>query len=426
NHLDCSAAADLHVFLRLASAAIFHYRAASSRSDGNRRGRAAMDVEDPTPGGESRDQRTARAGRADHQADDDVAGCHSRFLSARVSHQAGRFARALHGPVVQGRQDRVLPPVLFGILRHVARADDRENRGDEPGRLPALAGKWRTRPDDGAIGGTAVPRTWVQRLPYGIDRCAGAAVAGRFWQTGAVEQRRRGDGGRGIYTRFDTAAGQADCGRIHQRHAFLFRASHRGAGNGTHRLHQEPREPITDRNPMNATLPQTETEFTRTRGRVPSYFEEGGRTVGSWLLTTDHKRIGILYLYSILFYFTIAAIAAAIIRLELITPQGDLVSAETYNKLFTIHGTLMVWFFLIPSIPSVLGNFVIPLMIGAKDLAFPRLNLLSWYLFNIGGLIALYAVAIGGVDTGWTFYTPYSSAFTNSHVVTMVAGVFIA
>jgi cytochrome c oxidase subunit I len=157
-----------------------------------------------------------------------------------------------------------------------------------------------------------------------------------------------------------------------------------------------------------------------------TYLEEGGQNLASWLLTTDHKRIGLLYLISILFYFTIATVAAAMMRLELITPAGDMVTSETYNKLFTIHGTLMVWFFLIPSIPAVLGNFVIPMMIGAKDVAFPKLNLLSWYLFNLGGAVATYAVAFGGVDTGWTFYTPYSSTYSNSNVVVMAAGVFIA
>ncbi len=151
-----------------------------------------------------------------------------------------------------------------------------------------------------------------------------------------------------------------------------------------------------------------------------------GHTVGSWLLTHDHKRIGILYLFSIIFFFAIAATAAAIIRIVLVTPDSHLVLPETYNKLFTIHGVLMVWFFLIPSIPSVLGNFVIPMMIGARDVAFPRLNLISWYLFIIGGGFVVYAIAIGGVDTGWTFYTPYSSTYSNSYVVTMVAGVFIA
>ena len=113
-------------------------------------------------------------------------------------------------------------------------------------------------------------------------------------------------------------------------------------------------------------------------------------------------------------------------RIELLTPQGDLVVSETYNKLFTMHGVLMVWFFLIPSIPAVLGNFIIPLMIGARDVAFPKLNLLSWYLFMAGGLLALHALIIGGVDTGWTFYAPYSTVYSNTHVVEMVMGVFIA
>jgi len=157
-----------------------------------------------------------------------------------------------------------------------------------------------------------------------------------------------------------------------------------------------------------------------------NYLTEGGSTLGSWLLTTDHKRIGLLYLYSIIFFFLIAALAAALIRMELITPPGDMVSSQTYNKLFTIHGVLMVWFFLIPSIPTVLGNFVIPMMIGARDVAFPKLNLLSWYLFMAGGLLALGAIVFGGVDTGWTFYTPFSSAYSNTHVVTMATGVFIA
>src|SRR5947209_15822827 len=103
--------------------------------------------------------------------------------------------------------------------------------------------------------------------------------------------------------------------------------------------------------------------------------------VKSWLFTTDHKRIGLLYLVSITFFFFIGGFFATLIRLELLTPKGDLVSAETYNKLFSMHGIIMVFFFLIPSIPAVLGNFLVPMMIGARDLAFPRLNLASWYLF---------------------------------------------
>lgn len=146
----------------------------------------------------------------------------------------------------------------------------------------------------------------------------------------------------------------------------------------------------------------------------------------SWLLTTDHKRVAILYLVSITLMFIIAAIAIGIVRLELLTPASDLVSKDFYNRLFTIHGVIMVWFFLIPSIPVVIGNFMIPLMIGARDLAFPKLNLASWYVFIAGALCTLISLVVGGVDTGWTFYTPYSTTFTNSAMVPMVLGIFIA
>ena len=145
----------------------------------------------------------------------------------------------------------------------------------------------------------------------------------------------------------------------------------------------------------------------------------------SWLLTTDHKRIAWLYLIGVTFFFFIGGFFATLIRLELLTPQGDLVQAETYNKLFTMHGITMIFFFLIPSIPAVLGNFLIPMMIGARDLAFPRLNLASWYIYILGGLFTLAAAAGGGVDTGWTFYTPYSSIYSNTHVALTVIGVFI-
>src|SRR6184192_4696387 len=123
-----------------------------------------------------------------------------------------------------------------------------------------------------------------------------------------------------------------------------------------------------------------------------------GFSLRSWLTSTDHKRIAILYGIAITVFFFVGGAAATLIRLELVTPAGDLVTAETYNKLFTMHGVIMVWFFLIPSIPTVFGNFLIPLMIGARDLAFPRLNLLSWYLLVLGGLFELYAILSGGVD----------------------------
>ena len=147
--------------------------------------------------------------------------------------------------------------------------------------------------------------------------------------------------------------------------------------------------------------------------------------IKSWLLTTDHKRIAILYLISITAMFWLGGFFAMMIRLELLTPAGDLVSSDTYNKLFTMHGIIMVFFFLIPSVPAVIGNFLIPLMIGAKDLAFPRVNLLSWYLYMAGAIMALVAMMTGGVDTGWTFYTPFSTTYSNTHVIGAAIGIFI-
>src|ERR1700756_1754118 len=145
----------------------------------------------------------------------------------------------------------------------------------------------------------------------------------------------------------------------------------------------------------------------------------------SWLLTTDHKRIAILYLISVTFFFFVGGIFASLIRIHLLTPNGYLVTPETYNKLFTMHGVAMIFFFLIPSIPAVMGNFLIPLMIGAKDLAFPKINLLSWYIYVIGGLFTLWSMINGGLDTGWTVYTPFSTLYSNSAVAPAVVGVFI-
>jgi cytochrome c oxidase subunit 1 len=151
-----------------------------------------------------------------------------------------------------------------------------------------------------------------------------------------------------------------------------------------------------------------------------------GYGLKSWLLTLDHKRIGLLYLATITFTFLIGGVAAVLMRLNLLEPQGALVEPDTYNKLFSIHGIIMVFFFLVPSIPATLGNFLIPLMIGARDVAFPKLNLMSWYVFLTGVAFMLYAVASGGVDTGWTFYPPFSSSFSHSHVVAAALGIFIA
>ncbi len=146
----------------------------------------------------------------------------------------------------------------------------------------------------------------------------------------------------------------------------------------------------------------------------------------SWLLTLDHKRIALLYLFVTSFFFVIGGTAAALIRLELLTPAGDLMASDTYNKMFSIHGIIMVFFFLVPVAPAVLGNFLVPLMVGARDVAFPKLNLLSWYLFSIGGCLELWMMIAGGVDTGWTFTTPLSTHFVNTNVIAAAMGIFVA
>jgi cytochrome c oxidase subunit 1 len=151
-----------------------------------------------------------------------------------------------------------------------------------------------------------------------------------------------------------------------------------------------------------------------------------GYGLASWLLTRDHKRIAILYLISISFFFALGGLMAVLIRLELTTPTGDLVQPDVYNRLFTMHGVLMVFFFLIPAVPATLGNFLIPLMIGARDLAFPKINLLSWYIYVVGGLFTFWALITGGVDTGWTFYSPLSTTYANGHVIAVGLGVFIS
>jgi cytochrome c oxidase subunit 1 len=160
-------------------------------------------------------------------------------------------------------------------------------------------------------------------------------------------------------------------------------------------------------------------------GTAPDSYLGAPHGFAAWLLTKDHKRIAILYLISITVFFVVGAMFAAGIRLELLTPKGDLWTSDTYNKLFTLHGVIMIFFFLVPSIPAVLGNFLLPIMIGAKDLAFPRINLISWYIYVAGAVITLTAVITGGLDTGWTFYTPYSSVSSQTAVTTAALGVFV-
>ncbi|MDX1671695.1 MAG: cytochrome c oxidase subunit I [Balneolaceae bacterium] len=146
--------------------------------------------------------------------------------------------------------------------------------------------------------------------------------------------------------------------------------------------------------------------------------------IKSWLLTLDHKRIGILYLVSLAFFFLVGGVLALLLRMELWTPAKTFIEADIYNQVFTLHGAIMIFLFLVPSVPAILGNFILPIQVGAKDVAFPRLNLLSYYLYGAGALIAVYTIIAGGIDTGWTFYTPYSTT-TGGAVTAMTLGVFI-
>jgi cytochrome c oxidase subunit 1 len=165
--------------------------------------------------------------------------------------------------------------------------------------------------------------------------------------------------------------------------------------------------------------------ITATATESPVNYLNHQSTVASWLLTKDHKRIGLMYMVVVTIAFIIGAFFAAIIRAELATPAGDLVSSDIYNRVFTMHGVAMVFFVLIPAVPAILGNFVLPLMLGAKDVAFPKLNLLSWYVFVLGLMFTLGAMIYGGVDTGWTFYPPYSTDGSNSNVLLAGIGVFV-
>ncbi len=157
----------------------------------------------------------------------------------------------------------------------------------------------------------------------------------------------------------------------------------------------------------------------------PNFLQDGGKGLKSWLFTLDHKRIAVLYLITISVAFFLGGIFALLIRLELFEPGKQFFNAEQYNKLFTLHGAIMIFLFIIPSIPAILGNFVLPLQIGAKDVAFPRLNLASWYIYVFGSLFAIASIIISAADTGWTFYTPYSSSSSSTAVIPMTIGVFI-
>src|SRR6266704_3488758 len=154
-----------------------------------------------------------------------------------------------------------------------------------------------------------------------------------------------------------------------------------------------------------------------------SYLTDG-TTVMSWLNTRDHKRVGVMFLVAVVFFLFVGGVFALAIRAKLLYPGPFLFDALTYNRLFTLHGVTMIFLFMIPAIPSAFGNFILPLMIGARDVAFPRLNLASYYLYLIGAAIAIWGMINGGADTGWTFYTPYSST-TPTQVLPILLGAFV-
>lgn len=172
-----------------------------------------------------------------------------------------------------------------------------------------------------------------------------------------------------------------------------------------------------------AELPRGDAPFEEPRLPSRSYLNEEV-TVASWLLTRDHKRIGLMFLGAVLFCFFLGGVFAMALRIELLTPGRTIMGPYMYNRMFTLHGVTMVWLFLIPAIPTTFGNFLVPIMIGAKDVAFPRLNLTSFYLFIGGVIVTMAGMFLGGADTGWTFYTPYSTS-SPSEVLPVVIGVFI-
>ena len=149
------------------------------------------------------------------------------------------------------------------------------------------------------------------------------------------------------------------------------------------------------------------------------------KTIWSWLSTVDHKRIGVMYAVTLAIMFFIGGMLALLVRLELLMPGETIMDADTYNQVFTMHGIVMVFLFLVPSIPAILGNFVLPMHLGAIDVAFPRLNLASYYVYLAGGALVLFGLFAGQIDTGWTFYTPYSSDGSNA-VLFLTSAVFVA
>ncbi len=267
--------------------------------------------------------------------------------------------------------------------------------------------------------GAGERRLPARRDPEPVAACHRRVCAHHADLPGADQRRRPDRSGRVHQDLAVQLPGAADADDLAVRSGCTHNA-HRGHnGNG------EAMSPSTSHSaPVNHTILSLPDQSTAKMPKRNYLNNEHGLL--SWLLTGDHKRIAILYLISITFFFFIGGAFAGLIRLELLTPQPDLVAADTYNKFFTMHGIIMIFLFLVPSVPATLGNFLIPIMLGAKDLAFPKINLLSWYLYLAGGTLTLAALVLGGVDTGWTFTTPLSTHYLNTHVITAATAIFIA
>src|SRR6266540_2690414 len=404
-----------HGDVRVGGAGLLPHEPAARRRHARVGGGQALDVEAAAPHGPARDQRAARPRGAAGEADHHLRGHHPQLLHPRLPDEEGRGARALQHRLVPGHEDRHLPPLLRGILRHRARDHDRPGGGDGARRVPDLArgGAGPRVADQG--GGEAVRGAELRHLPPDRLPGPGADRARHLRQAGEAAERGDGDRRRRLPPGVDLEPGRQGGGGLPARHAHLPGPGERGVAPEPDRLHPVP------------AGARGWSMIMSTKAAVPPKVHYLNADYGwkSWLFTTDHKRIALLYLVSVTLMFFLGGAYAVLIRLNLIEPTGSLVTAETYNKLFTAHGVIMVFFFLIPSIPATLGNFLIPLMIGAKDLAFPRINLLSWYLYILGALFTLHALINGGLDTGWTFYTPYSTAFANTRVITAGVGIFV-
>jgi cytochrome c oxidase subunit II len=268
----------------------------------------------------------------------------------------------------------------------------------------------------------AVQPARLQAMP--LDRRLGRHrpdVQGRLGAPGRSARWRKGRGRRKLRAGIRPGPGGEGGGRLRAGDAVFQGAPE---GQGDHRHHRIPEDPGLGGGEAMSVVEGPAAAGTRSAPPPKDHYLNHTRGFASWAFTLDHKRIGIMYLVSTLAAFLIGGLAALAVRTELIARGPTLMDADTYNKIFTMHGAVMVFLFIIPSIPAALGNFVLPLMLGAKDVAFPRMNLASYWLWVLGSLFAVGAIVAGGVDTGWTFYTPYSTT-TNTHVVATTFGAFI-